>query len=109
MPLPNSHVMPELYYVVYLGCGASRCNVIGLCLQAWREAPWSRFPKQTAEHDDGTSTDVAFTLHLARSVAGNWFDNHPDMPSSASSLILAHAAKRTAPRPTSLRPRSGFT
>jgi hypothetical protein len=55
---------------------------------------WAKFPKQTAEREDGTSTAVTFTLHLARSVAGNWLDNNDDMHASASSLILAHAAKK---------------
>jgi hypothetical protein len=35
-----------------------------------------------------------FTLHLGRSVAGNWLDNAPGMPAVASSLMLAHAAEK---------------
>jgi hypothetical protein len=34
-----------------------------------------------------------FTLHLGRSVTGNWLDNAAGMPPVASSLVLAHAAK----------------
>jgi hypothetical protein len=34
------------------------------------------------------------TLHIARSIVGNWLDNHDHMPASASSLILAHAGKK---------------
>jgi hypothetical protein len=55
---------------------------------------WANFPKQTTKLKDGSVAKMKFTLHLARSVVGNWLDNHPDMPSSASSLILAHAAKK---------------
>jgi hypothetical protein len=35
-----------------------------------------------------------FTLHLGRSVTGNWLDSAPGMPSVASSLVLAHAAAK---------------
>jgi hypothetical protein len=35
-----------------------------------------------------------FTLHLGRSVTGNWLDNAPGMPPVASSLVLAHAAAK---------------
>lgn len=36
-----------------------------------------------------------FTLHLGRSVTGNWLDNAPGMPPVASSLVLAHAAVKS--------------
>jgi len=54
---------------------------------------WDKFPKQTAEREDGTNTEVNFTLHVARSIVGNWLDKNERMPASASSLILAHAGK----------------
>jgi hypothetical protein len=55
---------------------------------------WAKFPKQTTKLKGGTVVPMKFTLHLARSVVGNWLDNHPEMPRAASSLVLAHAAKK---------------
>ncbi len=55
---------------------------------------WAKFPKQTTKLKGGTVVPMKFTLNLARSVVGNWLDNHPEMPKAASSLVLAHAAKK---------------